>query len=284
MQAVVVHPGSDDEAIASAEAQAEIPRERLEDVVLPSQTLTAAERVGIYHGMYPLRMHDALQDDYAALRHFLGDAPFYELVRGYVLAHPSRSYSLNRLAEHLPDYILGAHGIKRPAFCHELARLELAVSQIFDAAETPRLTEDRIADIPPEAWETARLRTITAFRLLSFRYPVNAYLQSVRDDNHDHPRPRLKNEWVAVFRRDYSVWRLDLSRPAHDLLAELAAGARLGDAIGHALKRGGRRAPSQADLFRWFREWVSGGVFQSVDLEQGGAAPRPPEPPARSRE
>jgi len=266
MQAVVVHPGSDDEAVASPEAQAEVPRERLEDVVLPSKTLTATERVGIYHGMYPLRMHDALQDDYEALTHFLGDEAFYELVRGYVQAHPSRSYSLNRLGEHLPEYVLGAPGIKRREFCHELARLELAVSQTFDAPETPPLTQARIAEVPADAWERARLRTITAFQLLSFRYPVNAYLQSVRDDKHDHPRPRLKKEWVAVFRRDYSVWRLDLSRPAHDLLAELAGGVRLGEAIGHALKRGGRRAPSQEDLFRWFREWVSGGVFQAVEI------------------
>jgi hypothetical protein len=116
-----------------------------------------------------------------------------------------------------------------------------------------------------DAWETARLRTVSAFELLAFRYPVNAYLQSVRDDEHDHPKPRREDTWVAVYRRDYRVWRLDLSRAAHALLADLSAGLPLGLAVNAALERGGRHAPKQEDLFRWFREWASGGVFGVVE-------------------
>ena len=40
----------------------------------------------------------------------------------------------------------------------------------------------------------------------------------------------------------------------------------LGQALGAALSRGGRRAPSEDLLFRWFREWIQGGVFQAVRL------------------
>ena len=39
--------------------------------ILPSRTLTPVERVGIYHGMYLLRMQEALATDYPALKHFL---------------------------------------------------------------------------------------------------------------------------------------------------------------------------------------------------------------------
>lgn len=265
MQAVVVHPGTKDEAVASPEAETEIPRERIGEVILPSRTLTPVERVGIYHGMYLLRMHDALEGDYAALKHFLGDHGFFELVRDYVQVYPSRSYSLNRLGDHLPEFLQNAPGIRKRDFCVELARLESAVSEVFDASETAALTEAAIAAVPPEAWERARLKTVAAFRLLSFRYPVNAYLQTVRDDDHEHPKPKLQGEWVAVYRRDFAVYRLGLTRPAHDLLAELAKGERLGEAIAAALARGGRRAPTADELFRWFREWVAGGVFATVE-------------------
>jgi hypothetical protein len=135
---------------------------------------------------------------------------------------------------------------------------------VFDAPETPPLSEAAIAAVPPDSWEHARLTPIAAFRLLSFRYPVNAYLQTVRDDDHDHPKARLKDTWVAVYRRDYGAFRQDLSRTAHDLLADLAAGSTLGDAIASALRRGGKRAPSEHELFRWFREWMSGGIFTEV--------------------
>lgn len=265
MQTVVVHPGEIDEALASPEAVAELPSERIGEVILPSRTLTPAERLDVYHGMYLLRMYDALQFDYPALEHFLGERGFRDLVRDYVQVFPSRSYTLNRLGDHLPEFLRAA-SVPRREFCHDLARLELAVTEVFDAPETPALSEAAIAAVPPDAWENARLQPVSAFRLLSFRYPVNAYLQSVRDEEHHHPPTRAKNTWVAVYRRDYGLYRLDLSRSAHDLLADIVKGLPLGEALAAAIQRGGRPRPEPDALFRWFREWVSGGVFQSVDL------------------
>jgi hypothetical protein len=266
MQAVVVHPGSVEEAIAGAGATAELAPEQLGDVILPTDQLTPVERVGIYHSMYLLRMHDALEKDYEALKHFLGDHAFFHLVRDYVQAYPSRSYSLNRLGDHLPEFIGTAAGLKRSGFCHDLARLECAMAQVFDAPETRPLGAEQIAAVPAEAWEGARLKTIEAFRLMAFRYPVNAYLQTLRDDNHDHPKARQKSEWVAIYRKDFAVWRLSLSRDAHDLLADLAGGARLGEALESALRRSRRSLTADA-LSGWFRDWVSDGVFASVELE-----------------
>jgi hypothetical protein len=154
--------------------------------------------------------------------------------------------------------------VPRRAFCHELARLELAVSQVFDARETPALGAADLAAIPAEAWETARLRPIEAFRLLALGYPVNEYVQSVKDEDHAHPAARRKPNWVAVYRRSYSVYRLALGRPAHDLLADLAGGRPLGEAVADARRRGGRGGPREEDLFRWFRDWASEGLFQAV--------------------
>lgn len=264
MHEVVVYPGTVEEALASPAAAP--PAARIEDVLLPSSTLTAAERIEIYHAMYPLRMAEALSSDYPALQHYLGDAAFGELVRAYVQAHPSRGYTLNRLGDHLPGFVKTAPGLRRPEFCHDLARLELAITEVFDAPETPPLSEAAIAAVPQEAWERAVLTPVAAFRLLSFRYPVNAYLQTVKDDHHDHPKARLKDTWVAVYRRDYAGYRLELRRPAHDLLADLAGGRPLGEALARAARTGGRRAPSEHELFRWFREWVSGGVFGGVTI------------------
>jgi hypothetical protein len=266
MQAVVVHPGTTDEAVASPDAQREVPAEALGEVILPSPTLSPVERVGVYHDMYLLRMHDCLAGDYEALKHFLGDRGFIDLVRDYVKQHPSRSYSLNRLGDHLPEFLETASGIRRRGFSVDLARLERAVARVFDAPEMPPLSEAALAAIPEAAWEGARLRTVPGFELLSFRYPVNAYLQTVRDDDHDHPKPRVRSSWAAVYRHDYSVWRLDLTRPEHDLLRDLSSGQPLGAATATALKRGGRRAPKEDDLFAWFRRWASGGMFATVDL------------------
>ena len=264
MQTFTVHRGSEEDALAAAAVEG-IPADEVTSVILPSSTLTSLERLGVYRGMYLLRLAEALETDYPALAHFLGGEAFNEFVAGYVEAFPSRSYTLNRLGEHLPEHIRTAPGVARRGFLYDLARLELAVSEVFDAPESPVLTTEQIAQVPTEAWADTRLRPIEAFRLLSFQYPVNAYLTSVKEDDHDHPKARKKNARVAVFRRKYACWRLELSRPAYDLLQALAAGTPLGDAVAAARKRRGRAAVGEEQLFRWFRDWVREGIFQSVE-------------------
>jgi hypothetical protein len=216
--------------------------------------------------MYLMRMEEALESDFPALKHLLGGHGWSDLVRDYVATHPSVSYTLNRLSDHLPEFVSTWKGARRPAVCHDLARLELAIAEVFDAPEVEPLSDAEIAAVPAESWEKARLAPIEAFRLLSFRYPVNAYLQSVRDEDHAHPELKRKDTYVAVYRRDYAVWRQDLSLAAHDLLTDLVAGKPLGKAVAAALQRGGRRAPTTEQLFKWFREWASGGVFKSIRL------------------
>ena len=264
MQDVIVHTGSVDEAVRAQATRAEVPVDDLARVILPSPSLRPEERLAIYHGQYPLRMRDALSGDYPGLEHFLGEEGFARFVLDYVQAHPSRSYTLNRLGDHVPEFIKGRTGLKHRDFLYDLARLERAVSEAFDAEETPRLTDEQVAAVAPEAWGRARLVPIAALRLLELRYPANAYLESVKDENHHHPRPVRKDGFVAVYRRNYAVYRTDLSKPAFALLRDLAAGKKLSLAIRAALRRGGR-PPGEDQLFRWFREWVAGGMFTSVE-------------------
>jgi hypothetical protein len=268
MQAAVVQPGTAQDAVAAPPAAALVPPDRVEEIIRPTDRLTGVERVGIYQGMYLLRMEEALESDYPALQHFLGPQRFFALVRDYVQVHPSVSYSLNRLGDFFPDFVSRAEGLPRRAFCHDLARLELAVAQVFDGEESPALSPKAIAQVPEEDWVQARLRTVSAFQLLALDYPVNDYLQSVRDEDHRHPSTRRGKSYVAVYRRDYAVYRLDLSRPAHQLLEALAGGAALGDAVSDAVSAKGRRAPKADDLFRWFRQWVAAGLFQAVHRPQ----------------
>ena len=265
MQSVVVHPGPVEQAVADHPATDEVPEDRVGDVILPTARLTPLERLEIYHAMYPLRMEEALSSDYPGLKHFLGDHAFLRLATEYVQAHPSRSFTLTPLGRHLPDYLAQAR-VRKREFCRDLARLERALAEVFDAEETPALDEAAIAAVPAEAWERARLRTIPAFRLLALRYPASAYLDSLGDETHRHPDIRRHDGWVAVYRRSYVCYRHDLSRAAHDLLADLVAGRTVGEAVAAAMRRRGRGRLQADDLFRWFRQWAAAGMFARVEL------------------
>jgi hypothetical protein len=262
MQEVVVHPGTVEEAIASPSAEHEIPSERLANVVLPSHSMTSAERVGVYHGMYLMRMEEALETDYPVIRYHLGDHQFAHLVREYVERYPSTSYTLNRLGDHMPQFFLDEPKWRDASFLHDLARLELAMTEVFDEEESPVLSATELEAVPPETWEEARLRPISAFRLLAFKHTVIPNLVAYHEDR-PSPSPRRRAAWVALYRRDYSVLRLELSRAEHDLLKEIIGGAALGEALTTAAASKSPR--QQAKVFRWFRTWISEGLFTAIE-------------------
>jgi hypothetical protein len=220
--------------------------------------------------MFLGRMVEALESDYPVLQRLLGVEGFADLVRDYVQAYPSRSYTLNRLGDHLPEFIATAPALRRRGFCHDLARLERAMSQVFDEEETPALAPEAIAVVPADAWEGARLHPIAAFRLLAVRHPVSAYVDATGGDGSAEPQRGRRSGGVAVYRRAYGVFRLDLRPPAHALLEALAAGATIGEAVGRVLAQGGRARVAADDLFRWFRAWVAEGIFRAVTVESGG--------------
>jgi hypothetical protein len=265
MQALIQDQGTCEEAIASERAQAEIPADQARTVVLPSKTLSSFQRLDIYREMYLLRMEDALSSDYPALKHFLGDEGFMRMAERYVEVYPSRSYTLNRLGDHLPEFVATLDELPKRDFCHELARLEYALTGVFDAGETAPLSSDAVRAVPADAWETARLKPIEAFQLLRFDYPVSRYLGFVDEEN---PAPRLarKKTWVVAYRRNYRVHRMDLTQPAYELLTALAGGQTVGDAIVGVMTRKWRPAVKEKQLFEWFRDWMAEGLFHAVEL------------------
>ena len=235
-----------------------LPEQLPDTMVTASTTLTATERAGIYRDMYLTRMDEALGVDYPALVQYLGADGFHDLTAQYVAAYPSRSYTLNRLGDHLPDFIGTLPDRPDRAFLQELARLELALTLVFDAEESPVLTAESLATVPAEAWETARLQPIAAFQLLAFEYPVSDYLTAVQDSQ-PAPKIRKQRNWLVVYRRNYTLHRMDLKRQAFELLSALAAGVPFGEAVVRSRVR-------PKHLFGWFREWTSEGFFQPVSL------------------
>jgi hypothetical protein len=264
MQAVIEQPGDVADAVRAKAARAELEPSQIERVILPSKTLTAVERVGVYQAMYLLRMIEALEGDYPAVAHYLGDEEFADLVTRYVAVHPSESYTFNRLGTRFPEFLRRSKGVRKKGFVADLARLELAVTEVFDAPQSPAWPAEEIARIPRGAWERAVLKPIAAFRLGAFGYPVNAYLQSVKDDDHDHPDVARKATRVAVWRKGYEVWRLELSEPAFDFLHALSKGRPFGRAVASAAR--GLQGSAGEQLFRWLRDWVAEGMFEGLEV------------------
>jgi len=259
LQSFIITPGSDEESLASTVVRAAFDG-NVEQVVTPSKTLTSQERAAVYRDMYLLRLADALTSDYPVTRDWMGPKVFEQLVAGYVQEHPSRSYTLNRLGDHLPVYLAGRRELTNHEFLHALASFELAVTEVFDEEEVAALAPEQIAAVPDEKWETAKLGPIAALRLRKFDYRVDLFKECYRDSE-PYPDPTPETTFIAVYRQSYRVFWMNLTEPEYDLLGSLVGGARLGEAIEKACIAHGLEADQ---LLIYFRDWMSKDLFSEV--------------------
>lgn len=263
MQAVVVHPGDTAQALRSPAAARHLAAAKIQTVLLPSPTLTPAERIAIYQEMYPLRMRDALAADYPGLEHFLGHR-FQEFVGAYAAVHPSRGYTLNRLGDHVPAFLARQRRFTPRGFLVDLARLELALTEAFDEREEKPMDASVLAAIPEARLETTRLVPVPSLRLVALDWNADDYLDTLRDDFHQHPRPRRRRSFVLAVRRNYALYRLPLSESAFCVLQDIVAGRPLGEVVTRSLSRRGAKRASADDFARWFRLWTSEGIFGGI--------------------
>ncbi len=284
-QTVITHPEGVDEGVGSSQAQQliRLGRDQLEQVILRSKKLTAAERVSIYANAYYARLVECLGECFPILKKALGEEVFGGFALEYLQRYPSQSYTLNRLGENFSRFLEETRPDRsddgdRPAkanwpdFLFDLATLEWTVAQVFDG---PGIEHERIlaaADLqalPAERFGQARLIPVVCLRLLTFRYPVNDYYTAARraGENEQVALPDPSIEHVAITRRDYIVRRHTLTPPQRALLEALQTGVTVTEAISAAAEISQLEDDELAgELQSWFRFWVAECFFQAVVL------------------
>jgi len=118
-------------------------------LVAANNGIDVSHRLDVYRNAYYIRLQEALAHDFPALLACMGDAAFGREMAAYLKACPSTSPSLRQLGEQLPGY-LSDHNTPSLA---DLARLEWAILEAFDAADTGVLTAEALQNIPPERWQ-----------------------------------------------------------------------------------------------------------------------------------
>lgn len=233
-------------------------------VIARSKNLTSRERLDIYASMYFWRLQDCLVEDFPSVQYAVGEHEFAALAKDYVAAHPSRYYNLARLGEHFAKYLRGRTDYRYRLFLAELAELERAIEVVFDAEDAATISKQALKKIPHEQWAEMRLEIIPAFSLHACRYPVNAFVEAVRSDKKPE-LPERRKTWVAVYRKNYSVWRMDLCEQQFVILKAL----RLGRSVGTALEAG-LAVPGTdmsailGQVAKWFEIWTARGFFRAL--------------------
>lgn len=273
-----MHPAGVVPGIQSETARREfsVAPEQVEEVVTPSRALTGVERLEIY--AYYARLLECLREEFPGVRHAAGDEAFDAFAIGYLQERPSTSYTLSQLGASFPKYLAATRPERAPGeddesfatwseFLVELATLERVYSEIFDGPGVEGqklLNPGELAAISSDDWIQARLVPVCCLRLIELRFPVHNYLAALKLKE-EPSLPQPVETYLAVTRHDYSIRRIPLSRPQFRLLAALASGMPVGNAIAQAAQESDGSVDEFAGSLRnWFAGWTAEGFFQSI--------------------
>lgn len=218
-----------------------------------------ADQLDVYINAYYYRLYEAVAEDYPVLKHYLGAEKFKSLIEDFV--HHTRSHHFNvaRYAAKLPEF-LSTHPLHDP-FASELASLENALAQLFDAQETIALEPKHLSGITPESLMESMLFPRAALQLFAFSYPINRYYLAVMDEETPSP-PAPETTFLAVFRHEDVMWRMDLGKNEYHLLQKLFAGVPIGKAL-ESLQQALALPENElsAQLSEWFSRWMRNGLL-----------------------
>ena len=250
----------------AAAASFPAPERAIEQVIRPSKTLTAEQRMRIYTEQYMLRLQGICRDRHPALAELLGTDEFEALVTDYLSRFPPYGYTLNNLCHTVPYYL--ERYCERPDqdLLLEVSRLEQAISEGYDTYVVGRVTSEDLTAVAAEAWPLIRFRLDPSVRLMAFEYDVVGIYDAVKE-NRSLPELTPQKTWAAVWRHDGLVWRQPISRPRFEILSAFAAG----ETVTVALERASDIWEGDEDglvstVFSWFSSWVQEDFFSAIVL------------------
>lgn len=230
--------------------------------IVSSPKAPAAERFAVYAQAYRLRLIEALAADYPALKEWLGDGAFDRLARAYADAYPSGHFSIRWFGSRLPAFLAATPACLNQPELTELAGFEWALSEAFDAADSPVLTQAQLAALAPASWPGLKLRIHASVQTLDLIYNTPSRWRAL---NRKEPAPDLETESETL---TWVVWRQDLKLLFRSLPKAEARALK-------AFSRGQCFAGVCEDLCEWLDETqvaVSAAGYLQTWLREGWIA------------
>ncbi len=162
----------------------------------------AGDRMALYGNAYVLRLKEALSTDYERLHIYLGDELFEKLQQNYITVYPSHHPSLRYFGQHMVDIVEQLEPFSQLPEVAEIARIEKAFLNSFDAADKQCVGLDYLAKIELEAWPVLTFRFHDSLQLLPQHHNSFQIWKALADGQTPPQRTDSKTTWI--------IWRQDL--------------------------------------------------------------------------
>lgn len=188
--------------------------------LIPSNKMSASDRLGIYQRSYILRLCKCLAEQFPAVCRALGATLFDQFAREYLAQMPSESHTLYDLGERFAVYLEAT----RPDRDLPDHKQELWINFMMDLVTYERQLFVMFDAYGHEGkpWPDVRapdqdLVLQPCFDLGQYRFPVAAYYHNVSDET-AAVIPDQMDTYVALARQDYVTTTYPITKLHHQLL------------------------------------------------------------------
>lgn len=215
----------------------------------------------IYANAYRARLTAALRDNYPVLYLALGDEMFDALASAYIELQPSRYRSIRWFGDGLAEFMDEHAELMPHPSLSDLARMDWALRQAFDAGEEDALLVTDLTQLAPDVWPSQKfsLRATVMLSHLNWRIePVWQALNEDADTETESPEPLAHT--LLVWRNALQCrWR-SLAQAEVAGLDALVADKRFAEICERIIAADAAITPTGAALL--LRQWVEEGLLK----------------------
>jgi len=172
------------------------------DSIVSSGEHTAQQRLDLYADGYKLRLKEAMMTDYEQLHAYLGDDMFEQLMDAYITRYPSHHPSLRYFSKSIPVVLLEEDPWKQVPVLHEIAVIEKAFCDSFDAADASGLSPQKLSEVSLDDWPGLKVQFHGSVQLLSMKHNSVEIWQAL---NNSETPPSVAQDSVV-----WLIWRKEL--------------------------------------------------------------------------
>ena len=237
----------------------------LATMLVGSEELPSDARLAIYARMYFWRLVDVLRDEYGRTAATLGDEGFRAIVREYLAAHPSTDPSVAHVGRGFAGFLAAHPPAGAPPWGADLARLEWARHEVFDAPDAPALGLDTLRALPPAAWPGTRFGVVPGLARLVLDWPAQRAWAAAPEEAVALTAERTA---LRVWRHGWAVYHATMDAREEAALARVVAGEPFAAVCEAFADLSAEKAAAEAASL--LVTWVEDGMVCSLDTERRG--------------
>ena len=178
---------------------------------------------GVYRTAYRARLRAALRDNYDTLPLVMGDDAFDALANAYIESYPSQHYSLRWFGHRLCDFMAANEPLVDHPAMVDLARMEWALRQAFDAAPAPLLSSEALAAVPASDWADLQLSLQPSVQCLALQWAVGPIWHALKSGQDELAPPEALDHHLLVWRQGMNTQWKSLTPTEADFVQGLLA-------------------------------------------------------------